>query len=72
MVEPPALIYATLSANSGNNLSGEPNLDAQLGPLPGSILIHAGAFDPDYIPKQDFVGNARVRGVAPDIGAFEQ
>jgi hypothetical protein len=71
LANPPALIYATLSPNSGNNLSGDPALDATLRPLAGSPLIDAGAFDPDFAPARDHVGNARWLGAAADIGAFE-
>ncbi len=61
-----------LAAGSGNNLNGDPGLDAAFKPIePTSPLINSGVSLVGSAPSTDFDGGARVVGVRPDVGAYE-
>jgi hypothetical protein len=61
-----------LSAGSGLNLSGDPQLDANYRPIePDSPLINTGRVITGSTPSTDFDGGPRVFGIRPDIGAYE-
>jgi len=60
------------TAGSGNNLSGNPLLEANGRPdEPASPLINAGIVLAGKTPSTDYDGGPRVFGIRPDIGAFE-
>lgn len=61
-----------LGSGSGNNLSGNPMLDASFRPIePNSPLINAGITLIGATPSSDYDGGPRVFGIRPDIGAYE-
>jgi acetyl esterase/lipase len=53
------------------NLAADPMLDGELRPAASSPAIDAGIALAIDFPKRDREGGARVRGTAPDLGAFE-
>lgn len=63
---------AGLAAGSGNNFSGNPQLDANFRPIePSSPLINSGVVLSGSTPSTDYDGGPRVFGIRPDLGAYE-
>jgi hypothetical protein len=65
---------ATLAAESGNNLTGNPGFasNPSFAPQePSSALINAGETLADAVNTRDFLGGFRLVGTRPDIGAVE-
>lgn len=61
-----------LAIGSGNNLAGDPMLDAAFRPVePDSPLINAGVAVFGATPNNDYDFGPRVFGLRPDIGAYE-
>jgi len=53
------------------NFIGDPGLDGNLRPVAGSALANHGVRLGSEYPSTDLDGHPRVKGSAPDIGAFE-
>lgn len=63
---------ASLTIGSGENNSGSANLDAAYVPQPGSVAVNTGTSTvPGGLTGTDHVGNDRVIGARPDMGAIE-
>jgi len=62
---------AGLVGYGAGNLVADPLLDATKHPGASSPAVNAGVAAPSLYPAEDLAGGARVKGSAPDLGAFE-